>query len=274
MPGDFKALQTIIDKIIDFCVNYSFRVFGAIIILILGIIAAKWVSGFVGKILEKKKIDITLSKFIANIAKLLVIVFAVIIALGKFGITIAPFIAAIGAGAFGLTYAIQGPLSNYGAGISIILGRPFAIGDTINVAGVNGIVEEIRLGQTILKDEDGVVITIPNKHIVGEILHNSNEFRIVESVVGISYKDNPEHAVELIKNILQNSEHVASKPSPQVGIEEFGDFSINIGYRYWVNTEKFFHSKYKINLEVFNKLKDSGITIPFPQQEVTLKKEN
>ncbi len=272
MPENFKALQTIMDKIIEFSVNYSFRVLGAIIILILGIIAAKWVSKIVTGILEKKKVDITLARFIANISKLLVIVFAIIIALGKFGITIAPFIAAIGAGAFGLTYAIQGPLSNYGAGVSIILGRPFLIGDTINVAGVNGVVEEIRLGQTILKDEDGVKITIPNKHIVGEILHNSNEFRIVESVVGISYEDNPEAAISIIKNVLEKSENVADKPCPQVGIENFGDFSINIGYRYWVDTNRYFRDKYEINLEIFNKLKENNITIPFPQQEIKIKK--
>ncbi len=272
MTEELKTIQVIIDKIVEFSVNYSFRVLGAVIILILGIIAAKWVSKIVKTLLLKKKVDITLSGFIANIAKLLVIVFAVIIALGKFGITIAPFIAAIGAGAFGLTYAIQGPLSNYGAGISIILGRPFLIGDTINVAGVSGIVEEIKLGQTVLKDEDGILITIPNKHIVGEILHNSNKYRIVESIVGISYNDNPEKAIETIRNILDNNEYVTTSPLPQVGIDEFGDSSINIGYRYWVDTNKYFHSKYKVNLEVFNKLKEAGITIPFPQQEITIKR--
>ncbi len=273
MPKDLSSFQRIIEKIVEFIVNYSFNVVGAIIILILGFLVAKWISKLIKNILEKKNLDITLASFISSVIKLLVIVFAVIIALGKFGITIAPFIAAIGAGAFGLTYAIQGPLSNYGAGIAIIIGRPFKIGDTISVAGVNGVVEDIKLGNTTLKDEDGVTITIPNKHIVGEILRNSEKYRIVESIVGISYGDNPEKAINIILNVLKNNENIASSPLPQVGIEEFGDSSINISYRYWVETQNYFNVKYMVNMEVYNKLKENNITIPFPQHEVTIKNQ-
>ena len=274
MPKGLSSIQTIIEKIVEFFVNYSFNVIGALIILILGFLVAKWVSKLTKNILEKKNLDITLARFISGVIKLLVIVFAVIIALGKFGITIAPFIAAIGAGAFGLTYAIQGPLSNYGAGIAIIIGRPFKIGDTITVAGVNGVVENIKLGNTTLKDEDGVTITIPNKHIVGEILRNSEKYRIVESSVGISYGDDPEKAISIILNILKDNENIANTPLPQVGVEEFGDSSINISYRYWVETKNYFNVKHMVNLEIYNKLKENNITIPFPQQEVTIKNKN
>jgi small conductance mechanosensitive channel len=93
--------------------------------------------------------------------------------MGKFGISIAPFIAALGALAFGASFALQGPLSNYGAGLMIIIARPFVVGDTITVKNVSGIVEEVTLATTILTTEDGEKITIPNKHIVGEILNNS-----------------------------------------------------------------------------------------------------
>ena len=273
MPKDLSSFQRIIEKIVEFIVNYSFNVVGAIIILILGFLVAKWISKLIRNILEKKNLDITLASFISGVIKLLVIVFAVIIALGKFGITIAPFIAAIGAGAFGLTYAIQGPLSNYGAGIAIIIGRPFKIGDTISVAGVNGVVEDIKLGNTTLKDEDGVTITIPNKHIVGEILRNSEKYRIVESIVGISYGDDPEKAIEIILNVLKENKNIASFPLPQVGIDEFGDSSINISYRYWVETQNYFNVKYMVNMEVYNKLKENNVTIPFPQHEVTIKNQ-
>ncbi len=275
MTEKVAALQTIINKVIEFLVAYSFRIVGAIIILILGIWIAKSISKIINSLLTKKKIDTTLSSFVANCVKLLVIVFAVIIALGKFGITIAPFIAAIGAGAFGLTYAIQGPLSNYGAGIAIIIGRPFKIGDAIKVRGVTGIVEDIKLGSTVLKDEDGVIITIPNKHIVGEILYNSDKFKIVEDSIGISYDSSPEKAIEIIKNVLYSNKKVTDHPAPQIGISEFGDSSINIEYRYWVPTMDYFSVKYNVNLEIFNKFKENNITIPFPQMEVKIKeKEN
>jgi small conductance mechanosensitive channel len=178
----------------------------------------------------------------------------------------------IGAAAFGATYALQGPLSNYGAGFSIILGRPFVVGDTINVAGVFGVVESVKLAHTDLITEDGVMITIPNKHIVGEIMHNSKEFRIIEGMVGISYSDDPEKAINAIKETISKIDGITADPAPQIGVENFGDSSVDIGYRYWVPTQKYFETMHTVNLAVFNSIKEAGITIPFPQREVLVTK--
>ena len=123
MEKQINAVQTLVNKTVEFSVQYSFQVVGALIILIAGVILGKWFSKMTENICQKKKLDITLSKFIASLTKLIVISFAIIIALGKFGITIAPLVAALGAAVFGATYAIQGPLSNYGAGLSIISAR-------------------------------------------------------------------------------------------------------------------------------------------------------
>jgi small conductance mechanosensitive channel len=268
MDNQIETVQAMVNKVIEFFVAYSFQVLGALIILIAGFIIGKWVSNIVEKLCKKKNIDVTLSGFIASIAKLLVITFAIIIAMSKFGITIAPFIAMIGAVAFGATYALQGPLSNYGAGLSIILGRPFVVGDTINVAGVFGVVESVKLAHTDLITEDGVTITIPNKHIVGEIMHNSREFRIIEGIVGISYGDKPEKAINAIKDTISKIDGITANPPPQIGVENFGDSSVDIGYRYWVPTQKYFETMHTVNLAVFNSIKEAGITIPFPQREV------
>ena len=191
MEQEFAAIQNLTQTMTTFGVTYGFQMFGAIIILVVGLFVARWVGHLVEKLCASRKFDITLSRFFANVAKALVLVFVVIIALGKFGITIAPFIAAIGAIAFGASLAIQGPLSNFGAGIAIILGRPFVVGNTITVLDVSGIVEEVRLGATLLSTEDGEIITIPNKQILGEILHNSFANKMVESKIGISYTDDP-----------------------------------------------------------------------------------
>ena len=192
MQEEIKTVQKLIDIVIDFFVNYSFQVVGAILVLVIGILVAKYVSSFLLKFFEKKEFDITLSKFIAAAVKGIILGFAFIVAIGKFGITIAPFIAALAAMAFGASFAIQGPLANYGAGLVIILTRPFVVGNTIKISDVSGIVNEVKLGATILTDEDGVKITIPNKHIVGEIIHNSEERKIVEEIVGISYGSDPD----------------------------------------------------------------------------------
>jgi small conductance mechanosensitive channel len=268
MPDEIKTAQKIVNIIIDFFANYSFQVIGAILILVIGFLVARSVASFLVKLFERKNLDVTLSKFTAAAVKGIIIGFAIIIALGKFGITIAPFIAALAAMAFGASFAIQGPLANYGAGLVIILTRPFVVGNTITVSGVSGIVEEVNLGATILKDEDGVKITIPNKHIVGEILHNSEEKRIVEEIVGISYDSNPEKAIQIIKEALNEFQEISKEPPPQVGIQKFGDSSIEIGLRYWIPTQKYFKTLYQVNLAVYKQLKAKDIEIPFPQRDV------
>jgi small conductance mechanosensitive channel len=270
MTEELETIQKLMNTVIDFFVNYSFQVVGAIFVLFAGILAGRFVSSFLLKLLEKRDFDITLSKFLAGTAKGIIIGFAILVAMGKFGITIAPLIAALAAIAFGASFAIQGPLSNYGAGLVIVFTRPFVVGDTITVAGVSGVVEEVKLVATILSDEDGVEITIPNKHILGEILHNSQEKRIVEGLVGISYDSDPQAAIQIIQSTLAGIEDISQEPGPQVGIEEFGDSSINIGLRYWIPSRKYFSVLHKVNLAVYENLKQGNIDIPFPQRDVRI----
>lgn len=268
MKEEIETIEKLFDLIIEFTVNYGFQVFGAIVILIIGVIVARWLSKGVIKLCEKRKMDITLSKFLGNFVKILVLVFVVIIAMGKFGISIAPFIALLGALAFGASFALQGPLSNYGAGLTIILARSFVVGDTITVKNVSGIVDEVTMATTILSTEDGEKITIPNKHIVGEILNNSFANRVVENTVGISYDDDPEKAINVIKETLKQFTQISSEPAPQIGIQEFADSSFNIGMRYWIPTKQYFGTLYEVNLAVYKALAAAEIAIPFPQQDI------
>lgn len=269
MENELDALQKLVNTAVEFGVNYSFQILGAFLVLIVGFIAASIIGGFLLKMFAKKNFDITLSRFITSIIKGLIIAFAVIIALGKFGITIAPFVAALGAVAFGASLAIQGPLSNFGAGVTIILTRPFVVGNTITVAETSGVVEEVTLGATKLINEDGVTITIPNKHIVGEILYNSQENKIYEGSIGISYDSDPEKAISTIENVLAKfSSDVRQDPKPQVGIEAFADSSVNIAYRIWVPTQKFFNVTFAINQEIFKAFGEQNINIPFPQRDI------
>ncbi len=270
MSEQIGTAQKLINTLIEFFVNYSFQVLGAVIILAVGFILAKWISSLVLKMTTARKMDIAFSRFLAGTTHVVVLVFAIIVALGKFGITIAPFIAMIGAVAFGATYAIQGPLSNYGAGLSIILGRTFGVGDTITVVGVSGVVDDIKLASTILVTEDGVKITIPNKHIVGEILQNSKGNRVAEGMVGIAYDSDPNQAIKVIKDILMENPEVQKNPIFQVGIQQFGDSAVNVAFRYWVPTAKYFGITSDINLEILKGLQDAGVNIPFPQREIRI----
>ena len=273
MEQEIQQAQAIYNLIAEFFVNYSFQILGALIIFVLGILVARKVSAIVLKLCERKELDITLSRFAASATKIAIIVMVAVIALGKVGISVTPFLAAIGALGLGAGLAMQGLLSNYGAGLNIILTRPFVVGDTIRVKGVAGLVKEVNLACTLLADEDDVAITIPNRHIIGEIIHNSNADTLAEETVGISYASDPDKAIAVIRQALAETDKVNQERPPQVGIEDFADSSINIGIRFWAPTTHYFDTRYRSNAAIFGALKAAGIEIPFPQREVRMLKD-
>ena len=273
MEEELKSIQKFYDVIIEFFVNYSFQLLGAVIVILIGWFVARKVAGLVERLCLRNDVDVTLTKFIVNIVKFSVIIGASIIAVGKLGIALTPFIAGIGAISLGAGLALQGTLSNYGAGIAIIMTRPFIVGNTVSVEGVSGVVQEVKLGYTTLETEDGEIITIPNKHIIGEVLVNSFEYKIVESVVGIDYACDPELAVNVLTDVLEGfKDEISQEPKSQIGIKEFGDFSINIELRYWALTPSYFQTQYKINMAIYKAFKQNNIQIPFPTQNIIMDK--
>ena len=209
-------------------------------------------------------------KFFAGVAKTILLAFVIIIALGKFGITIAPFIAALGAVVFGSTLALQGPISNYGAGLTIILTRPFVVGDTIRIEGVVGIVEEIKLAYTLLSNEDGESITVPNNQIIGKVIYNSAENLIVEQAITISYDDDAEEIIKIILDEINKHTEVVSEPAVQIGIENFADYGVELGVRYWIPTKTYFQHKYAVNESIYTALRANNISLPYPRQTVNV----
>lgn len=270
MEEDLQAIQKATEVASEFVVSYGFQFLGALIIIFIGWKVANWLSNLVLALCNSRDLDITLSKFFASITKIVVLVFVGIIALGKFGITITPFIAALGALVFGSTFALQGPIGNYGAGLTIILTRAFVVGNTIRVQGVVGIVREIKLAHTQIVNEDGEVITIPNNSVIGEVLVNSFSNLIVEREIGIHYEEDPEVVIDIILTAISQVKDVTSDPKPQVGVDRFEDYSARIGIRYWIPTEIYFETMYATNLEIFNALKRHGIKIATPRQVVEL----
>jgi small conductance mechanosensitive channel len=270
MEGEIEQLQNVYNLIAQFLVNYSFQILGALIILIVGLAVARKIGRVVEGLLIKHNIDLTLSRFAGLTIKFLLFGLVVIIALGKLGISVTPFIATVGALSLGAGLALQGMLSNYSAGVSIIVTRPFVVGDTITVQGVVGLVREVQLGYTILVNEDDVQITIPNKHIVGEIIHNSFTNSIVETTLTLSHGTDPSSAIALIRDAICTIESVSKKRAPQVGIHDFGNYGIVIGIRYWALTEVLFQTRYKANAAIHKALHANNIVLPYPQQQVHL----
>ncbi len=270
MDEELAKLEELKNAIILKVVEDGMKWLMAIIILVIGFWIAKKVGNFILKLCEKKAIDPTLARFAAGFTKVLLIAFALIMALSKAEIEITPFVALLGASAFGLSLAVQGPISNYGAGIVLIVTRPFVVGDTLTLNGLCGIVDSVNLGNTQLINEDEERITIPNRKVLGEIFTNSYEYKIVEAVVGIDYGANPDQAIACISAAIKTIKSIAPEREPDVGIEDFGDSSINIGYRVWVPTQVYHKTRYKVNMAVFRALEENKITIPFPQRDVHL----
>lgn len=264
MEKEFQTVTKLADDIMAFIVAYGFQILGALVFLAIGLIAAGWVGGQVARLAQARKIDVTLARFLGNAVKILLVVMLAIITLGNFGITIAPLIALAGASAFGATMALQGPLSNYGAGLSIILSRPFVVGNTITVQGTFGVVEEVKLAATILTGEDGERITIPNKDIVGQVIVNSDVSRILESRLFVG-ADDAEKVIGILRDVLSGFTDVRQDPAPQIGVQDFAYGGVVVGLRAWIPSRKYFQVRYAINGAALEAMKTAGVSLsPVP----------
>lgn len=261
-PTDLESLETLIDTLTEFGVEYGFQILGALVFLLIGIKISGWLSKKLTKVALDKGLNQTLAYFIGNVAKIILITLLVIVTLGNFGISIAPLVALAGASAFGATLAIQGPLSNYGAGIGIILSRPFIIGDTISVGGTSGVVEKIGLGTTILSGEDGEQVTIPNKRIVDQVIINSDARRVVQTKIAISDTRNAGRAVDRIREALSDIPDIAAGDTPpQVGIHDFTYGGVIIGARFWVPSTRYYQTRYAVNRAIMDTLRTLNISL-------------
>ena len=256
-----ESVEHIYEFVVQFLIAYSFQLLGAIVVLIVGVLLAGWIARILMRAQERRAVDPTLRQFISSTVRLLLIGLAIVIALGNLGISITPLIAAIGGLAVGASLALQGPISNYGAGLIIILTRLYRVGDTITVRGNSGVVRSISLGATILAAEDGELIVIPNRQIAGEIHRNSFANRIIEGKVGVAYGEDLERAVALVRGAIGEFDGIAKEPPPQVGVESFGDFTIQLGYRVWVPSVRYFDVLYRMNLAILVALQHGGIHV-------------
>ena len=268
MDKELQSLQKFYNLVIEFLTQYSFQLIGAVLILILGWFASKYAYLFVIRIFDKHHFDSTLSRFIANVVKVLILSAMIVVALGKIGISIAPFVAALGAVSLTAGLALQSSVSNYAAGVLLIISRPFKVGDTLLVGRFYGVVEDIKLSYTLLRNEDEECITIPNKQMIGDVLVNSSDVRIVESSLKIAYTENPEHVIGLIKETLSSHQDVSKEHHALVGIASFGENAFEIGLRYWIPTKRFYKLQYEINLAIYTILNTNGIKMTVPPKEV------
>lgn len=258
------------ETVVDFVIRYGFQIVGALIILTIGALIARWLGRIVGTWLDKHKLEPPIKLLLVRFVRLIVMALAVVLALDKFGVQITPLIAGIGVAGVGIGLAAQGVLGNLLAGFTIIFTKPFRVGEYIELLNVSGQVKTIELFSTTLLHTDMSHIVIPNRKIVGEILHNYGTIRQLDLNVGIAYGSDLNRALATVHEILDANTRVLKDPKPVVGIEALADSSITLGVSPWVTVPDFGPAQLEIYQAIVEQFRARGIEIPFPQREVRL----
>ncbi|GLS26269.1 mechanosensitive ion channel family protein [Marinibactrum halimedae] len=267
-------VNEIIEKLPGLGVEYTIKIILAVAIFVIGKWLAKSITRLMAKGLEKKGIESTLSFFVTNILYYLLIVVVIIAALGQLGIQTASFVAVIGAAGLAVGLALQGSLSNFAAGVMLILFRPCRVGDYVDVAGVSGTVKEISIFATTLLTVDNKTVIVANSAITsGNIVNYSTQStRRVDFLFGVSYSADIKKVKSILLEVAQSDERVLKDKEVTCGVVELSDSSVNFVLRPWVKKEDYWGVYFDTMEAVKARLDQEGIEIPFPQMDVHLDK--
>ena len=258
------------DKIADFVVKQGPALFGAMLIVVAGLIASKWICKLLSSWLSRRQLEPPVRMLLTRLVGLVVILFSMLIAVGTIGINIMPLVTGIGVIGVGVSLAMQGVLGNLVAGLLIIFTKPFRVGEYIAIIGVQGLVETVELFNTTLLHPDRSRVVIPNRKIVGEVLHNYGTIRQLDLQVGVAYNTDIPATLALVRQILSGNSRVLKELAPGVGVTKLDDSSINIAIAPWVTVSDFGAAKGEIYQAIIERFRDAGISIPFPQREIHL----
>jgi small conductance mechanosensitive channel len=254
--------------VFTFLTQYGFQIVGAVIILIVGVVVARWLGRIADQWLQKKSLEPPIRMLAVKVLRLLVFALAAVLALEKCGVPIAPMVAGIGVVGVGIGLAMQHVLGNLVAGLTIIFTKPFRVGEYVEIVGVHGQVETVQIFTTTLIHPDQSRIVIPNRKIVGEILHNYGTVRQLDLSVGVSYDTDIKEAVALVREILDRNPRVMKQPQAGVGVTALGDSSVTIAVRPWTTVSDYGPACGEINQAILEQFRARHIEIPFPQREI------
>jgi len=270
MDEPLRALEQIQSTAIDLAMKFGPRVVVAILILVAGFYAARWAGGMALGAVERFRLEPPILGLLEKSVRLFVLVLFLIMALQNLGVELLPLIAGLGVAGAGIALATQGVLSNVVAGLSIIFTRPFHVGDYVSIVQEEGEVLEITLFNTVLGHPDLSRVVIPNRRVVGEILHNHGKIRQLDLKVGIAYDADVSAAKRAIADVLDANARVLPEPLPVVAVTQLGDFRVSIGVKPWVNVPDYAAACGEINQAILAEFRERGIAIPPPQHEVRM----
>ena len=270
MGEQFQSLDQVKASAIDMVVKFGPKLLVASLILFAGYVAARWAGNVVNRLLARFKLEPPVRALLERVAQVLVFGLFAIMAMQNLGVELLPLVAGLGVAGAGIALSLQGVLGNVAAGLTIIFTQPFHVGDCISIASEEGEVLDINLFSTTLGHTDRSKVIIPNRKIVGEILHNCGQIRRLALTVGIAYGSDVNGALRLIDEILQANPRVLQTPAPVVGVAKLSDSSVNLSINPWVAVPDYEAATSEINQAVLEIFRDRQIVIPLPQREVRM----
>jgi small conductance mechanosensitive channel len=259
------------DTMLEMALRFGPRLATAILILVAGFVVGKWVSGWFAGVLERRELEPPVRALFTRFVWALCVLLFAIMALQNLGVELLPLVAGIGVAGAGVALATQGVLSNVVAGLSIIFAKPFKVGEYIAIAGVEGAVDNITLFSTTLTHADRSRVVIPNRKIVGEILHNYGRVRQIDITVGVAYDTDLTAALAIIHEVLAANPRVLKDPAAVVQPLQLGESAVALAVRPWVLVEDQGAASGEVCGAVLEAFRARGVVMPCPQREVLIR---
>jgi len=252
---------------------YGQKIILALILLLVGLKVTSFLVAKLDKVFEKRELDLSLRPFLCSVIAWVLKAAVFLAAANTAGLKTTSFIALLGAAGLAIGMALQGSLSNFAGGVIILLLRPFKVGDFIQAQGFSGTVKEITTFMTIIKTGDNQVIYIPNGKLANAPIQNVNQepLRRVDFTFGIGYEDSIDEAKALLRGLFESDERVLKDPALSVNVASLADSSVNIAVKAWTKKEDYWPLFFEYTEKVKKEFDAKGISIPFPQSEITIK---
>lgn len=270
MSEHLEILDQVQRTVIDLAIQFGPKLVVAIAIIVVGVYVGRWVGNISNKALNKINLEQPVQELLVRIIRIIVLGMFTIMALQNLGIQLLPLIAGLGVAGAGIALAMQGVLGNIMAGLTIIFTKPFRVGEYISIAEEEGQVESISLFSTVLGHYDQSQVVIPNRKIVGEILHNFGEIRQLDINVGVAYDTDLDKALAIINEILQKNPRVLKEPEAIVTTNKLATSSIEIAVKPWIKVPDYIFAKGEITKAIVESFRSRNIVIPFSQHEIRI----
>ena len=251
-------------------IRFLLKVLAALIILYIGSKLAAWIHRFSLKVIERHNFDETVTSFLSTLIYYALMIAVGIVALGQLGVQTASLVAVIGAAGLAIGLALQGSLSNFAAGVLLILLRPFKVGDLVEVGGAFGHVKVIEIFTTTIKSVDNLKVIIPNAKIIGDNITNYSGYqqRRIDLVIEISYEGDIDQARQIIQNVLDEDDRILDEPAATVNVCDLAESSVHLAVRPWVKSEDYWVTRCDTIETIKKQLDAAGISIPYPQRDL------